>query len=123
MEIIQVFFDVHMSYAHDGLAAILEKQTGSRALPDGQSAVFINKAWTALKMLTPSGVMLYLRRPPHKPINPEAIKYLPHCVSGRELDYKKALSQVIETKWKTVVPESKRGVKKKAAKAAARRKT
>ncbi len=65
-------------------------------LKPGEYAVFINRSWTALKMLTPNReVLLHLRRPGHKPINPETIRHLPNCIEGPELNYKKALGKVI----------------------------
>jgi len=89
-----LFFDVSMSNGHTGLGAMLKDDLGE------DYAIFINKRWTALKMLTPDNVILHLKRPDNQPINPDTVAHLPNCVNGRELDYAKALKTVIETKYK-----------------------
>lgn len=113
-----VFFDIHMRLGHDGLRALLLQEKKGE-LKDGETALFINHSWTALKMLTASDVILHLKRPDHKPINPEAIHYLPNCVQGGTLDYTKALSETIRRKLGTSL-EAQRAAKREAA--AARRK-
>lgn len=91
--IAHLFFDTHMAFQHHGLGKLLEKESGERLPRSGETAIFINKKWTALKMLTHDGTLLYLKR--EKGINPETIKYLPSCVQGKELDYKWALDKAV----------------------------
>jgi hypothetical protein len=92
--IIEVFFETNMRNGHDGLARILK-----RKLSKGEYAVFINRNWTALKMLTSEDTLLHLRRPSNKPINPKTIPYLPACVNGSRLQYDRALRVVIEKEY------------------------
>lgn len=84
-----VFFDIPMYYGH-GLRKILKNE-----LKNGEFTIFINKNWNALKMLTYNNVLLHLKQPYHRPINPETIKFLPYCVNGSEINYKRALKSVI----------------------------
>ena len=81
MKIIKVYYDTHMSLSHAGLKKII----GKDQLKDNECAVFINRAWTAMKMLTPSNTILYRRQPDNRPIDPAAIKYFPSCISGKDL--------------------------------------
>jgi len=94
MKIASIYFDVTMSRGHKGLREIHRKN-----LTEDECAIFINKRWTALKMLTPQNVILHLKQPQNRPIVPDAIKFLPHCVSGGELDYSKALSASINNRF------------------------
>lgn len=90
MELMDIFFNVHMRYGHDGLAKILAKKTKEKG-----HAIFINKKWTALKLLTPDNVLLHLRQPANRPIEPRALKYLPSCVGGGAINYDKALEKAL----------------------------
>lgn len=100
-----IFFEIHMHLSHDGLGAVLKKQTGSYAPAKGETAIFINKAWTAVKLMTADGTLLYKRV--NRGINPETIRLLPSCVEGTELNYAKALRTVIERRFKRVHPDRK----------------
>ncbi len=82
-----------MSYAHKTLYTIA-KGEASRGY-----CVFINRAFSALKMTTPNGVILYYRAKPNQPINMDTIKYLPACVSGGDLNYSKALAVAVTEKF------------------------
>lgn len=89
MKLMHIFFDISMSNGHNGLEKILSRKKVSR----DEYVVFINKNWTALKMITPGDVVLHLKCK-HR-IEPKAIKYLPHCVNGSDLDYPQALEQAL----------------------------
>lgn len=78
---------------------ILKKRAKISQLDAGETAIFINKKWTALKLLTSEDVLLHLRRPANKPILPESIKYLPACIEGKELNYSVALKKTLEDKF------------------------
>jgi hypothetical protein len=90
-----------MRYGHPGLGKMLKKKIkGFKGISPGEHVIFINKDWTALKMFAGSEeLLLHLRRPRNKPINPKTIKFLPHCVNGSQINYKKALREVIERDW------------------------
>jgi len=88
-----------MRYGHPGLSEMLRKKKVKEIKP-GEHVIFINKDWTALKMFAGSSeLLLHLRRPRNKPINPKTIKFLPYCVNGSQINYKKALMEVIQRDW------------------------
>lgn len=105
MKLAHIFFNIDMRNGHDGLATILKKKAGVDVLPHGETAIFINNSWSALKLMTSGDILLHLKRPYHKPINPETIKYLPNCVEGGELNYTRALETVLSKKFKATVKE------------------
>lgn len=92
--IAHLFFDINMSSQHDGLNAILDKAVGSDELPVGDVALFINKKWTKLKILTADNTLIYLRR--DEGINPETIRHIPNCIEGKDLNYGKALETAVK---------------------------
>lgn len=94
MKLAHIFFDVNMSKGHKGLGEILK--SNKKKISDDTSVIFINKRWTALKMLTSSNVILHLKTPKSGRIDPNTIKYLPHCVDGGEIDYSKALKAALD---------------------------
>jgi hypothetical protein len=58
--------------------------------------VFVNKDWTAMKMITPQNFLLHYKATDRRrPINMDTIKYLPSCVQGGELNYNKALESAV----------------------------
>ncbi len=99
MKLMHLFFDVSMTNSHNGLTRILLKD--KKSIKEGEYAVFINKNWMGMKMLTPNNTILYYKSKSAKtPINPQTIKYLPSCVNGGELNYSAALRVVIENQFK-----------------------
>jgi hypothetical protein len=93
MKVMHIFFDTHLGRGHAGLMKLLK----AKKLEAG-FAVFINKKWSALKMLTPSNVLLHYKSPSDaRTIDPDTIKYLPSCIgSDQTLQYDKALGAVLE---------------------------
>jgi hypothetical protein len=91
-----------MSLAHNGLGELLRKKSKALVPKNGDVAIFINTRWTAVKMLTANGTILYVRR--QTGINPRTIKYLPSCVYGQELNYKRALELAILEQFKQAAP-------------------
>jgi len=92
MKIMHIHFDVHMLLGHQGLKKLLK----DKELKDGY-AVFINGAWSALKVLTPGDVLLHYKSPSSsRRIDPDTIKYLPSCIgSDQTLQYERALGAVL----------------------------
>lgn len=102
MRLTNIFFGISMSNGHNGLLAHIKK----KASVDGYS-IFINKRWTALKMITPDNVILHLKTPDNRPIEPKSIKYLPACVNGAELDYSKALESALTKEYANLKKDRK----------------
>lgn len=99
MKIAHVYYEINMSNSHKGLRKQVKKP-----LPEDECAIFINKAWTGLKMLTPGNVILYVRQPNSRPIHPDTIKFLPNCVRGDNLNYPLALHTVIKSRFNKRYP-------------------
>lgn len=95
--IAHLFFEVHMAYSHDTLRSMVLKKS-KQGLADGETAIFINRKWTAVKLLTKNNTILY-HRDMKNGINPETIRHLPSCVEGGELNYAKALATVLTSKF------------------------
>lgn len=102
MKIGYLFFDTHMSASHKTLRARIKKD-----LLENECAIFVNKKWSAVKMLTSANTILYHRRPNNERLEPETIKFLPNCVNGSNLDYDAALKSAILSKYKKVYPDAK----------------
>lgn len=92
-KVMHVHFETNMANGHNGLSNILKKSRDS--IGKNEFALFINKSWTACKLLTSENVILHLKRPANQPIDPKTIPLLPYCISGTKLDYTKALHEVI----------------------------
>jgi hypothetical protein len=93
-KLLNVYFNTSMSLGHKRLYAMAGKSASQ-----GYS-VFINRPWTALKMITPSNTILYFRTEDKKqPINFETIRHLPNCVNGGELNYQRALDIAVKDQY------------------------
>lgn len=93
-----IFFDVSMSNGHAGLTALLK----NKKLEEGETAIFINKKWGALKLLTANDVVLHLK--PKHGVSPGAVKFLPNCIEGKTLNYTKALESSMKERFKKARP-------------------
>jgi hypothetical protein len=100
VKIAHIFYDVNMSNAFNGLKKILNQE-----LSETECAIFINKKWNALKLLTSQNTLLYHRDPHNRAIMPESIQYLPYCINGTELNYHKALEATLRKKFKNKYPK------------------
>lgn len=83
--IIHVFTEVHMGLSHGGLSEIVKRKTGRERIKAGEFAVFVNKGWTACKVLT-EGTILYHREPAGR-ITVEDIKRLPTVFGGQRFGF------------------------------------
>jgi hypothetical protein len=92
VKLVNVFFGVSMSNGHKGLNERILK--AGKDLDAGMS-VFINKKWTALKVITPDDTILHYKSPSNRPIEPGVIKYLPRTFNGSRLNYNKALEMTL----------------------------
>lgn len=74
--VLHVFFDVNMGLGFQGLGAILETKT-KKDLGEGECAVFLNKRWSAAKILYPGNVFVYWRNERSSSIDYAALCELP----------------------------------------------
>jgi hypothetical protein len=87
---IHVFYDVYMGWNHSSLIEVMQQNAKKGQLEKGELAVFVNKGWTACKILCPGNVLLYFR-PGRGFITPEAIRILPTFVGGGRLAFTRNL--------------------------------
>jgi hypothetical protein len=81
---IHVFYDIFMGWSSDSLREIMLKNA-RRELRKGEIAVFLNKAWTGVKILAPNGAVIYFRA--KSPLTIEQVRFLPTAFGARSFDY------------------------------------
>jgi len=84
--IVHVFFEVHMGAGHAKLQEILETKV-KKGLAAGEYAAFINRSWTATKVLGTNGLMLYWRSPDGRAMQPETLRMLPTILGGQRFGF------------------------------------
>lgn len=96
-KIIQLFTNVHMGMAHQGLSTLAKKhKKNPEKLEPGEVLMFINRKHDKLKVLGPQGVLAYLRMPSDQRITLDAIQYIPRCLGGGgEINYNDALKMAL----------------------------
>lgn len=87
--VVHVFYEVFMGYSHSSLVDMMRENTKKAALERGEVAVFVNKSWTACKILCPGNVLLYYRS--SIPMSVETLRYLPTMVGGSKLNFARNL--------------------------------
>ena len=99
---IHCFFDVFMGYGYESLTNIMADTFKGSQLKRGELATFINKSWTACKILAPNGTLIYHRS--RTPLPMDGIRYLPALFGGNIIDVNTAMlgkiGKVYENKFK-----------------------
>jgi hypothetical protein len=88
--IVHLFYDVFMGWGHASLTEMMANATGKAALERGEVAVFLNRSWTACKILAPGNVMLYFRSQ-GQPITAQMLKTLPTVLGSPRFGFSKNL--------------------------------
>ena len=95
--IIRYFPNVHMGNSHHGLSEIAkEHKVNISKLEPGEFVIFVNNDQTALKMFAPGNIIAHLRMPGTQKINPRVIAMIPRFFNGAQIEYDKALREVIQ---------------------------
>jgi len=95
--IIRYFPNTHMGNAHHGLAEIAaQHKININKLNPGEFVIFVNNDQTALKMFGPGNIIAHLRMPGSEKINPRVISMIPKFFNGTQIEYDKALREVIQ---------------------------
>lgn len=81
-KVLHLLYDVYMGWGHSTLIQILQANTGKGNLGRGELAVFMNRKWTACKILGPNNTMLYWRSPNGASISIDQLKSLPTNFGG-----------------------------------------
>lgn len=93
--VIHFFGNVSMTNGHDGLAEIAHGKVDIDSLKPGEFVAFINKSFTAMKLLTGCGVLLHWRQPSHRTLYKVVVDTLPHFLSGEDIGYSREVQQAI----------------------------
>lgn len=89
IQVVHIFYDVFMGWSHASLREVMHESVGKARLERRELAVFINKGWTACKILAADDVLLYYRDT--GTISFETIKELPMSFGGTALVFTKGL--------------------------------
>lgn len=93
--VVHVFYDVYMGYSHGSLRAIMQESAKKHELAKNEVAVFLNKSWTACKILVNSDALFYYKS--KAPLTVETIRFLPTMFGGSRLSFQgKVESHVIK---------------------------
>ena len=93
MRLAHIFFDVNLKNGHMGLTLLLKK----KRLQQGDVAIFVNRRMNAVKIYVNNSYLVYYKHPSGT-IEPATLRHLPNYLNGPTLEYKKALTKVIEEK-------------------------
>lgn len=77
-----IFLDVHMSISHQRMKAALADS--KLTLSKGDTAIFINKSWTAAKIMTARRAYIYVRE--DLPFNVDQLITFPRFVGAKSLN-------------------------------------
>lgn len=90
-----LFYDVNMGCGSKGMLRILEANTGKESLEHGEVAVYINRRWTGVKILTSSTGFFYYKDPNDKTLTVEDIRIIPTLIGGPRLTFQKNLEAAL----------------------------
>lgn len=105
-----VFYEVHMGIGHKGCNELLNMQNIDE-LDKGHAAVFLNRHWTAAKILLSNNVLLYWRSPNGSSLTPEQLRFLPSRLSATRLTFQGKLENGLVGRWNKDIGKSGRRVK------------
>jgi hypothetical protein len=96
-----VYTNVSLQNGHEGLEAIAKKsnKVNVRELKVGEFALFINRAFTAVKVFGANNVLLHYKHPQRHILNYKALRLLPVFMEGQDIGYTKALRQIIKEEY------------------------
>ena len=96
-KVIRYFPETHMGNSHHGLAEIAAKhKINVNKLEPGEFVIFANSDLSALKMYAAGNIIAHLRMPGSQKINPRVIAMIPRFFNGSQIEYDKALREVIQ---------------------------
>jgi hypothetical protein len=103
MNVTHIFYEVAMGIGHKGALLCLADR-GKKSLGKNEVAVFINKSWTAAKILCSGGMMIYYR-PPTGIVMPEVLRFISNKVPSTKLTWGPKLEAGLLKRFETDVGE------------------
>ena len=99
LRIVRFFRASDLRCGHEGLATYANSLGyGVNTLRPGEFLVFLNRAENRMKIMTTSGLLLYIKQPDERRFDLSIIKYLPRFFNGRTINYQNALTQMVMEK-------------------------
>ena len=95
MRLAHLFFNVNMSLGHTGLSLMMQ-QKRKKLDNAGDCAIFINTAFTSVKILTFGASFFSYYKHQSGKLDPATIKDLPRYLDGGQIRYSAALKKVID---------------------------
>lgn len=101
--LLHIFWDVSMALQHDGLTELLKKNKAPlpHQLNPGEMLLFVNKRKDKFKVIAgtseteSNGVLAYYKTR-GRPIDVQALKYIPEAFNGQRIEYNSALKRTLE---------------------------
>ena len=109
-KIMHVYTNVNLQNGHEGLTGIAKKENkvDVNKLAVGQFALFINRAFTAVKVFAANNVVVHYKHPRNHILDYKALRLIPAFFDGQNLGYMRALKQVIEQDYPHLVDRKSR---------------
>lgn len=114
VSVVHLFYDVHMGAGHKGLHEMFKKKAKTEAPKSGEIALFMNRKFTACKLLCNGNLLLYYRDPDGAYVTPEAVKVLPTVVGASRLRFARDLEKRLLDQLSAVESEPKRSRRRAA---------
>lgn len=90
VSVAHVFYGIYMGWSYNSLLDVMQKVTGRKTPDKGEIALFVNKGFTAVKLLSRDGALLY-SRPQNGKLSVESIRCLPTLFGGQRLAFSRNL--------------------------------
>lgn len=109
-KIMHVYCNINLQNGHEGLTVIAKKENklDVSKLAVGQFALFINRAFTAVKVFAANNVLIYYRHPKNHILDYKALRLIPAFFDGQNIGYMRALKQVIEQDYPHIIERKSR---------------
>lgn len=116
--VMHFFGNVSMTNGHDGLAELAASKVDVDELKPGEFVAFINKSFSAMKLMSANGILVHWRKSSHKQLYETVVDTLPRFMQGEDIGYTREVSAAIARYYKKFL-QRKQAVRAAAEKVAA----
>lgn len=113
-KVIHFFGNVMMTNGHKGLAELASGKVDVDTLKPGEFACFVNKPFTAMKLLTAEGVLIYWKQPHHRLLYKDVVTTLPQFLKDANIGFSTEVQAAITRYYKKFL--SKKSTRKVGSK-------
>lgn len=107
-KVIHFFGNVMMTNGHKGLAELASNKVDVDNLKPGEFACFVNKPFTAMKLLTAEGVLIYWKQPHHRLLYKDVVTTLPHFLKDANIGFSDEVQAAISRYYRKFLKKSSR---------------